>query len=733
MFEVTRQVYEFDEFRLDAARRQLLREGEVVPLYSKAFDLLLLLVRNPGRDLSKDEILETIWPGQILEESNLTVNISAVRRALGEKASHPRYLVTIPGHGYRFVAKVREADDRVGGVVIATQTISEITIEQEEDSEGDGRSLSPPTPIKRLGASPSRSFSRTKTGTRVLISACAVVVLISSVVYFWLRSRSKESAFPFQQISIKRLTNKGTISTGALSADGKLFVYTIPEGDSESLWLGHVDGGEPIQIQAAANVHYLRLWFTPNGNSVYYSMTEGPNLALYRVPVFGGAAEKVLERVSAISFGPQNNQFAFLRYDPQRKQSIVVAADASGANEREIAALPRDLSSSWHGAAWSPDGLSIAVVGTIKQDLEQLFIVSLATASTKLMTTQTWRRVDAISWLPNGSGIVCVVLENKSLHTQLEYVSSTSGETRPVLTDLNDWGYGTSIATGNSLLGLQGINQSNIWVAPAANLRESKQITFDSPGRNDGWNGLTWTPDGRIVYAADDGDGTTLWVTNADGSKSRQLIPSGAISSYPSVAAEGHAVVFHSNRSGHFAVWRSDFNGKNMTQVTGEQIAAQPYISPDGKWIVYSSNFDSLGELWRVPAGGGEPFRLTDKAAGWAQISPDSKFVACELVVNGKSLLGILSLEDGRLLKSFDLPPNANLRLGVHWTPEGKAVSYRDWANGIWMQNLTGGEPRRLEGLPEEKLFAYGWSADGKLFAFSRGGTTRDVVLIRSQ
>jgi DNA-binding winged helix-turn-helix (wHTH) protein len=57
--------------------------------------------QSNGRDLSKDEIIESIWPGQILEESNLTVNISAVRRALGEKAAQPRFLVTIPGRGYR--------------------------------------------------------------------------------------------------------------------------------------------------------------------------------------------------------------------------------------------------------------------------------------------------------------------------------------------------------------------------------------------------------------------------------------------------------------------------------------------------------------------------------------------------------------------------------------------------------------------------------------------------------
>src|SRR5215813_4082395 len=89
MIAVTR-IYEFDEFRVDGAQRRLLRDGQVVPLHSKAFDLLLVLVRNAGNDLTKDELLNAVWPGQILEESNLAVNVSAIRRALGENAAQPR-------------------------------------------------------------------------------------------------------------------------------------------------------------------------------------------------------------------------------------------------------------------------------------------------------------------------------------------------------------------------------------------------------------------------------------------------------------------------------------------------------------------------------------------------------------------------------------------------------------------------------------------------------------------
>jgi Tol biopolymer transport system component len=68
----------------------------------------------------------------------------------------------------------------------------------------------------------------------------------------------------------------------------------------------------------------------------------------------------------------------------------------------------------------------------------------------------------------------------------------------------------------------------------------------------------------------------------------------------------------------------------------------------------------------------------------------------------------------------------------MDWTPEGKAVSYRDAADGIWKQSLDSTGPKRLEGLPQERLYSYSWSPDGKQFAFTRGSTIRDVVLIKS-
>ena len=102
------RIYEFGPFRVDALRRLLLREGNQVRLPAKAFEILLVLLEEKGQLVEKDELMRRVWPDAVVEENNLTVNMSALRKSLGESPREHRYLVTVPGRGYQFVADVRE-------------------------------------------------------------------------------------------------------------------------------------------------------------------------------------------------------------------------------------------------------------------------------------------------------------------------------------------------------------------------------------------------------------------------------------------------------------------------------------------------------------------------------------------------------------------------------------------------------------------------------------------------
>src|SRR5437764_5144291 len=101
----------FGPFTLDPDRRVLLREGAPVALTPKTFETLALLVRNSGRVVEKAELMDALWPDAVVEENNLNQQISALRKALGDRAEEGRYIKTVPGHGYRFIASPAAAAD----------------------------------------------------------------------------------------------------------------------------------------------------------------------------------------------------------------------------------------------------------------------------------------------------------------------------------------------------------------------------------------------------------------------------------------------------------------------------------------------------------------------------------------------------------------------------------------------------------------------------------------------
>ena len=117
------QIYEFGPFRLYANDRILFCGDRTVRLTEKVFNLLLLLVERSGHLVTKDELLQHVWSDSIVEENNLTVRMSALRKALGERQEGGQYIETVAKRGYRFVATVREMKD--GRIDLARENESE--------------------------------------------------------------------------------------------------------------------------------------------------------------------------------------------------------------------------------------------------------------------------------------------------------------------------------------------------------------------------------------------------------------------------------------------------------------------------------------------------------------------------------------------------------------------------------------------------------------------------------
>ena len=128
--------YQFDAFELDPVRRMLSREGKAIALKPKVFETLLVLVRNSGRVMDKDELMQRVWPDTVVEEVNLAHNISMLRKALGQNAEENRFIITVPGRGYGFVAEVKEIQRNTPVSTPVSEyelTRSRLVVEEETD------------------------------------------------------------------------------------------------------------------------------------------------------------------------------------------------------------------------------------------------------------------------------------------------------------------------------------------------------------------------------------------------------------------------------------------------------------------------------------------------------------------------------------------------------------------------------------------------------------------------
>src|SRR5215510_2437768 len=131
--------YQFDAFELDPVRRVLSRADKAIALKPKIFETLLVLLRNSGRVMDKDELMQQVWPNTVVEEVNLAHHISVLRKTLGQKSDDNRFIVTVPGRGYGFVAdvEIRRSDLRAPAAPAEYELIRSRVILEEESDDGD--------------------------------------------------------------------------------------------------------------------------------------------------------------------------------------------------------------------------------------------------------------------------------------------------------------------------------------------------------------------------------------------------------------------------------------------------------------------------------------------------------------------------------------------------------------------------------------------------------------------
>ncbi|HYX30354.1 MAG TPA: winged helix-turn-helix domain-containing protein, partial [Pyrinomonadaceae bacterium] len=692
MSKENRHFYEFGPFRIDTRNRQLLRENEVVPLKAKAVDTLLLLIESRGDVLEKDELMQRLWPDSFVEESNLTQNIYTLRKALGGD-----YIQTIPRRGYRFVADVKE--DAYTSDVIVIQERTRTSVSYEEEFEPEQLPSNGVANGGAIAALARLSLPARKPRRRIvwIVTALAAGLVLIVAAWFVLRPR----AAPFAAIKLSKFTTTGKATKVAISPDGKYVAYVSRDGGQTSVWLRQMVTGKELQIVPPLRTDYYGLTFARDGNYIYYVSQEQNHLGiLYQVPTLGGSPDKLIEDVdSPVTLSPDGHQLAFIRFSPG-KASIVIA-NSDGTAERNLVTTNKTdaLRIGPNGIlppSWSPDGQIIACPVSINSTQWDQTVCGfrVTDGSSVQMTTNHWPALGKIEWTPDGKAILATVIETEAASDQqVWYVPYPKGAARRITNDLTDYRDLGITADARTLVTIQSEKKANLWIAAASDLDHPRQLTTTS---YDGLDGISWTPEGKIVYTSQINGEQNLWMIGMDGSP-KQLTAHAGFNEQPAVSPDGRYIVFLSNRNDQEQLWRIDIDGKHAMQLTHGQGDRQPTFTTDGQSVIYRS--DSAGRLLRVNIDGGEPVALTDFGVNDPNVSPDGKTIVCGHRAPGfgtKNLIITIGIEGGEPKPIADWPAEYGR---LRWMPDGSAIAYAARQAGvgnIWIQPLNGGAATQL-------------------------------------
>jgi TolB protein len=363
--------------------------------------------------------------------------------------------------------------------------------------------------------------------------------------------------------------------------------------------------------------------------------------------------------------------------------------------------------------------------------------IDVATGAQTEFCKQRFNDIGRVSWLADGSGVVVNGADPDTILNQLWLVTYPAGDAHRITSDLNDY-EGTSFTTDTrDLVTVQSDRTTNLWVGTFPELERGHQI---SSGKEEGTNGITTTPDGRIVYTVNTNGNEDIWIMDADGSNQRPLVTDPHWDDLPQVSPDGRYLVFTSVRKGFPSLWRVDLDGGNLKQLTEGQEDYAAGISPDGRWIVFESWRSGKRTPWKIPIDGGEPTQIIDKFSSKPVISPDGTMIAMlyqEEQAGSPWRMMVISFDSPRVVKIFDpvSPFDNNTRfISVTWTPDGKSILYlnsRDGTNNLWSQPTDGGPAKQLTNFKENGVGFCQFLRDGKTIVFARGAVRSDVVMLR--
>lgn len=711
--------YQFGEYKLDSRRRILFKNSDRVDISAKNFELLFFLIQNEGRILSHDELLEAVWHGTFVEQSNLKKGISALRQILEERPNESLFIKTIPRQGYAFVAPVT----KVSADPTPQDSVTEIYIEEIEEVVEDPTvgSLPPATQI---------SSSKKKYVAAIAIITIAAVLGFASWRYLAGGSMAKKLA----GVRVNKMGTDGDCY-GRVSPDGNFIACILKDGAGDSaIEIRQIATDSRRRLVSLSNSNIYAIDYSKDGNFIYYvqkNFSDESRSGIHKISVLGGDPKMVIANAGSMAVATDGR--ILLSRSVAGGGAQILLVDQNGRDERVVAEFPGNFRI-WD-FRFSP-GEKAATVSVRRQlsDVKNVFYVLEAPfdgSAQRILVPERDTLIASATWTADAKSLLlCIREKNADIRQVWQYILST-GELVRITNDNTSYKDVQVLKDGKTFSAVAENKYTNIFLSENDKF-DFRQVTSGAQSID----GAFWLPDGRIAYAAVENSSEVIRIMSEDGG-ARERVNEGTDGYWiqPSLTGDGRSIAFNSNRSGLDQLWRISIDGRDPIQITrSETPIFNGRLLSDGT-AIYKTSVPSEGWMLMQLTPDGSLTRLAIPDIDVWAISPDEKQIAtfrktgaskgCEIVIYDR-----LSQSQ---VRSVGLEPICDVDRIV-WDRDARGFTLAATGDGtseLFRVAIDSGGPKKISNFRHDQIYTLDWSFDGNKLAVVRGRIFLDMVLLK--
>ncbi len=643
----------FGDFEFDCEAGKLFRDGQAVRIQPQPLRVLEVLVERPGETVSREELRSRIWGDSTFVEFDQGLNycIRQIRASLGEAASQPVYIETLPRQGYRFIADVAVVSN--GAQPVAThRTVADPVVPSEAAAQPN---QNPPTSaLPSPAPPPPRPFPW-------VIVACVCAALAIAGLALYLSLRPHRAAVTYTQLT--DFTDSAVIP--ALSPDGRMLAFIRGSSSfltADQVYVKTLPDGESKRLTDDPRLKYS-LAFSPDGSQVAYTVLEAPGFSTYSVSILGGDSHLLLKNAAGLTWLDEH-QLLFSRIRSGMHLGIVTGTVAPE-HVRELYFPPHERGMAHYSYA-SPDRRSALVVEMNgKGGWGPCRLISLDGVSPTRSIGPDGPCTSA-GWSPDGAWMYFIAAVDGQSHLwRQRFPNGHSEQITFGPTEEDGLAVGRD---GRSLITSMGVQQSSIWLHDAGGDRsmssEGEVVADPSPP--------AFSADDKLLYyllrRESARAGPELWRMSVESGESEAVFPGIPMLSYD-VSQDGKQVVYSTaGTDGKSQLWLAPVDRSSPASRLGSGGETSPHFGPRRE-ILFRATEGTFNYLEQINLDGSGRSKVVPYPISEIQgVSPGRRWVMAVIPFANGHHVGIVAIpvEGGppvSICLSFCIPS---------WSPNGR-------------------------------------------------------------